>query len=60
MDPIHLNEDELEYELTLRNIYNLSNRRTKTSALRDILLKERMRVEVEPRESSHLHIFIGC
>lgn len=40
MDPIHLTEDQLDYELAIRGMYNLSHRRIKQSKLREFLLAE--------------------
>ena len=54
MDPVHLDKDELDYELALRHVNNLSNPRTKTSALRELLTKERAGFEMEPKNSHHL------
>ena len=55
MDPLHLKKDELDYELGLRGIFNLSSQRTKTSALREALLRERVGIESEPNDSCHLY-----
>lgn len=40
MDPIHLSTHELEYELNIRGVFNLSSRRLKTSSLSEFLKKE--------------------
>lgn len=40
MDPVHLLADELDYELVIRGVYNLSTSRQKTTCLRALLLRE--------------------
>lgn len=40
MDPIHLLPDELDYELDIRGVFNLSSTRQKTQCLREFLVKE--------------------
>lgn len=40
MDPIHLSPEELDYELDIRGVYNLSNSRQKTTCLREFLKRE--------------------
>lgn len=42
MDPIHLLSEELDYELDIRGVNNLSNQRQKTTCLREYLRKEAM------------------
>ena len=56
MDPLHLKKDEIEYELNVRGIFNLSNQRTRTSALREALLRKRAGIESEPTDSSRLFL----
>ena len=55
MDPLHLSKEELEYELHIRGIFNLSNPRTKTSALREALHRELSGTELEPTDSGNLY-----
>lgn len=50
MDPIHLTTHELEYELNIRGIFNLSNRRLKTSSLRESLEKEKLGLSKNPTD----------
>lgn len=40
MDPIHLLPEELDYELDIRGVYNLSTSRQKTTCLREFLKRE--------------------
>lgn len=40
MDPIHLLPEELDYELDIRGVFNLSNSRQKTTCLREFLKRE--------------------
>lgn len=40
MDVVHLQPEELDYELGLRGVYNLSTQRMKTQSLRDFLKRE--------------------
>lgn len=42
MDPIHLRPAELDYELDIRGVYNLSTTRQKTTCLREYLRREEM------------------
>lgn len=51
MDPIHLRPSELDYELRIRGIVGLSNIRTGTKTIRDILKKEALGIEVNPSNS---------
>lgn len=52
MDPIHLRPNELDYELRIRGIVGLSNVRTGTRTIREILKKEALGIEVTPGDSS--------
>lgn len=47
-----MNDDELDYELAIRGIYNLSNQRIKTSKLREFLNKEISGFASAPKSSS--------
>lgn len=49
--PLHLTPDELEYELSIRGVHNLSTNRLKTTALRELLLKEQTGIETAPKRS---------
>lgn len=40
MDPVHLLPEELDYELDIRGVYNLSTARQKTSCLREFMRRE--------------------
>lgn len=40
MDPVHLSTHELDYELEIRGVYNLSTARQKTQCLREFLIRE--------------------
>lgn len=42
MDPIHLENEELDYEMNLRGVYNLSTARQKTHCLKEFLKREEM------------------
>lgn len=57
MDPIHLKTSELGYELRIRGIIGLSNIRTGTRTLHDILKKEALGIEVNPVDSSAAFAF---
>lgn len=57
MDPIHLRPSELDYELRIRNVVGLSNIRTGTKTLREILKKEALGIEVNPADSSAAFAF---
>lgn len=59
MDPIHLRPSELDYELRIRNIVGLSNIRTGTKTLRDILKREALGIEFRPVDSSPAFTFVG-
>ena len=55
MDIIDLNDEEIDYELQLRNKFDLgfSNRRTKLSALRSLFTEE-IRTRKFPESSAHV------
>lgn len=40
MDPVHLKTEEIDYELRIRGVYNLSTMRLKTQTLREFLRRE--------------------
>lgn len=48
---MHLTTSELEYELNIRGIFNLSTQRLRTSALREQLSKENAGLQVAPKRS---------
>lgn len=54
MEPLHLLTEELEYELVLRGVYNVSNTRARTGALRDLLAKEKIGLALAPTSSKTL------
>lgn len=54
MDPIHLTDDQLDYELALRGINNLSHRRIKQSKLREFLQAEAKGIETLPESNTSL------
>lgn len=54
MDPLYLKNEELEYELGLRGIFNLSTRRALTKTLREILAKEKIGLATAPNSSAML------
>lgn len=49
---IHLRPDELKYELEIRGVFNLSNSRARTVALRELLHKESTGQTMPPKRSS--------
>lgn len=52
MDPVHLRPSEMEYELQIRGISGLSNARTRTKTIRELLKKEALGIESNPIDSS--------
>lgn len=52
MDVGHLSTEELDYELKIRGIHNVSTIRTKIVALRDILDREAKGTENSPKDST--------
>lgn len=54
MDPTFLLSEELEHELNLRGVYNLSTRRLKTATLRGLLESEFEGTEQAPKNSDGL------
>lgn len=54
MEPLYLLAEELEYELMLRGVYNVSNARARTVALRDLLAKEKIGLALAPTSSKTL------
>lgn len=56
MDPIHLTTEEIEYELSLRNVFNLTSSRARTAALRERMIKEKKGTEPTPQTSSVLDV----
>lgn len=53
MNPCHLNQEEVEYELKIRNIYNTGSSRSKTAMLNNILSSEMRGVSVAPVQSGN-------
>lgn len=51
MDPVHLLPEELNYELAIRGVFNLTNSRQKTQCIREFLRREETGEQtiVEPR-----------
>lgn len=54
MNPTHLRVPEIDYELSLRGIFNLSSLRAKTGSLRTCLEKEKKGLECAPKSSAHI------
>lgn len=52
-EPVHLEADEIEYELAIRNIVGLTTIRDKTKTLRSFLNKEMKNIEVSPEFCSY-------
>lgn len=50
--PLHLTSSELDYELQIRGVHNISNNRLKTAALRELLHKEHKGIEIAPKHST--------
>lgn len=44
--PLNLFSAELEHELNIRGLFNISNNRIKTASLRDLMLKESLGIEL--------------
>lgn len=53
---IHLTAAELEYELNIRGIFNLSTQRLRTTALRDQMNKENSGILSAPKRSEGLNV----
>lgn len=54
MNPNHLSSEQLSYELELRGLTNINNRRSMVAALREFLQDEMKRVNSAPKFSSHI------
>lgn len=47
--PLHLTSSELDHELNIRGLFNLTNNRVKTASLRELMLKESVGKELAPK-----------
>lgn len=48
MNTLHLHKEELDHELAIRNVFNLSTQRVKASKLKELLAKESAGLETKP------------
>lgn len=49
MDPMHLNQEELDYELMIRDVYDLNvHHRMKSGKLRELLARENLDSALRP------------
>lgn len=55
IDPLQLSVEEINYELALRGIFNVSNPRTKVATLRDLFQKEFDGAAATPKNSSEVN-----
>lgn len=49
--PLHLTTSELDYELLIRGIFNVTNTRIKTGTLRELMKREKAGTEEAPKSS---------
>lgn len=52
MDPLHLSKEELDYELSIRSVFNLSTQRVKSSKLKELLIRENSGLEMAPANAT--------